>query len=616
MSCVGGIKEEFLTEAFRQLEELDREGYTVITKDHYEELVDGPRATAVAEPQTVVLAGPNTPQAWTGTDVDANAVLSVTDEDRKQVAIPTEEFLRLMLMQNPGSEDLVAMARGQAEKKVEFPKFNWDYTPNRYVGQGRTAAHVFWFVVHTTEGWYRDAYNIFKNPGGAQAGPHVNTMRDLPMPNGVDRMCPDSEGSFTEGHRTYNLYSDSLEQSDYFADGRNPFTEETYELNGHLFAYYAQKSVHDLPLQIGFRQSSDYMRGEKGTGTRAGIIGHHHVPYPSTHWDPGPTYDFEKTIFYAKQVLEGKEPDKPLPPKPKPETKYKKYTLIRPDTKWAEERAEFFMEKFPDLVGEVIDNGPQGREISAKALSNPKVGEVVAICLGAKAVPLLDGEARRAMEAYSRDVCDVWEARNKQETFECFEEIVEREGSPALEEYRRRFGGRSKPEAAGIIDRYFADKPHYPHNGQEIVEEAKRAGLELIVGCGLIEHEGAGAQNIFGCDFGAGYRGRPPYCNDLVTKDRLQALLRNVEADGGSNGVGQTQLTYPPFIYEAERLGGAHLTRWQLRVGFTLVASYIRKYGLREGLGAYNAGESNRRSVLNTYVPKVEAAIAGWRERL
>lgn len=620
MGCIGGIKPEFLSEAFQQMLELDRDGYTVITRDHYDELVDGPRATAAAEPQTVVLAPPNVPAAWIEAGGGTEAITSATDEERTQIAIPTEEFLRLMLMQNPESQDLVEMARDQAEKRVEFPKFNWDYTPNRYENQGRTAAHVFWFIVHTTEGSYQSAYDIFKNPA-TQAGPHVNTMRNLPMPSGVDRMAKDSEGVWTAGHLTYNKGSDQLEQSDYFADGRVPFTEETYKLNGHLFAYYAQKSVHDMPLQIGFRQSQDYMKGEKGTGTKPGIIGHHHVPWPSTHWDPGPDYDFEKTLFYAKQAIEGRDPSKPLPPEPKPEPRekeYKQYTLVRPDTPWAKDRAEFFIEKFPDKVGEVVGDEASGGEISEKALKHPKVGEVVAVCLGVQAKTMLAPDARKAMDTYPRDTCDVWDATSTQESFECFEEIAEREegSTKALEEYREKFGGTAKPAVAGIIDRYFVDKPYYPNNGREIVEEARRAGLDLAVACGLIEHEGAGAQHIFGCDYGSSYRGSPPYCNDAVTRERVVALIKNISGGGGSNGIGQTQLTYPPFIYEAERMGGAHVTRNLLRVGFQILAGDMKRYGLREGLGAYNAGASNRRSVLNTYVPKVEACIAGWRNRL
>ena len=70
-------------------------------------------------------------------------------------------------------------------------------------------------------------------------------------------------------------------------------------------------------------------------------------------------------------------------------------------------------------------------------------------------------------------------------------------------------------------------------------------------------------------------------------------LLEHVDDGGGSNGVGLTQLTYPPLILDAEEMGGAHLPRFQLRVGFRVLKDYLDRYSLRRAVGSYNGGESN-----------------------
>src|SRR4051794_35266680 len=105
--------------------------------------------------------------------------------------------------------------------------------------------------------------------------------------------------------------------------------------------------------------------------------------------------------------------------------------------------------------------------------------------------------------------------------------------------------------------------------GRVIVEEARRAGLDLAVACALVEQE-SGGRNIFGCDHGD-VGGQPPYCNQEVTQERVQALI----ASPYSNGVGLTQLTYYAYVDEAEKLGGAHIPANQCRVGFGIIKDYL-----------------------------------------
>ena len=85
-------------------------------------------------------------------------------------------------------------------------------------------------------------------------------------------------------------------------------------------------------------------------------------------------------------------------------------------------------------------------------------------------------------------------------------------------------------------------------------------------------------RNIIGHDPGG------PHPGERVTHEKVRDVLRARV----SNGVGLTQLTYKPFIARAEELGGAHLPKYQLRVGFKVVADLVRQHGLVTGLARYN----------------------------
>lgn len=114
-----------------------------------------------------------------------------------------------------------------------------------------------------------------------------------------------------------------------------------------------------------------------------------------------------------------------------------------------------------------------------------------------------------------------------------------------------------------------------------VIEEAERAGLGLANALAMLEKEtGIPQRNIFGCDHGPGVA----FCHENVTEAKVKQLI----ASGRANGVGWTQLTFPPFVHEAERLGGAHKPRIQMRVGFKVLADNIRRLGQQDGFRAYN----------------------------
>ena len=90
-----------------------------------------------------------------------------------------------------------------------------------------------------------------------------------------------------------------------------------------------------------------------------------------------------------------------------------------------------------------------------------------------------------------------------------------------------------------------------------IVWEARRARVPISWLFALIEQE-TGFRNVFGCDWGPGRA----YCHEAVTREKVQALLRS----GLANGVGPGQLTSPEYVRRADRYGGAHVPRHNIRV--------------------------------------------------
>lgn len=143
-----------------------------------------------------------------------------------------------------------------------------------------------------------------------------------------------------------------------------------------------------------------------------------------------------------------------------------------------------------------------------------------------------------------------------------------------------------------------------------IILEARRTGIPLSLAFALVETE-SGFRNIFGADRGSILK------HEKVTKKKVDRLLRFVAAGGPSNGVGLTQLTYPPFIKQANAAGGAHLPKYQLRVGFGALRDKIARHGgrVRPALAMYNAGRADSPVGLS-YADKVVAKQRRWHQVL
>jgi hypothetical protein len=115
-----------------------------------------------------------------------------------------------------------------------------------------------------------------------------------------------------------------------------------------------------------------------------------------------------------------------------------------------------------------------------------------------------------------------------------------------------------------------------------VIEEAERARLPLRFAMAMLEKEtGIPQRNVFGCDQGEGRA----FCHEKVTEAKVKAL----RSSGLTNGVGWTQLTFAPFVAEADRLGGAHKPRFQMRVGFKVLKDNMEREGsAQQGFRAFN----------------------------
>jgi hypothetical protein len=151
-------------------------------------------------------------------------------------------------------------------------------------------------------------------------------------------------------------------------------------------------------------------------------------------------------------------------------------------------------------------------------------------------------------------------------------------------------------------------KKHGAQQSLRIIREARAAGLPISMAFALCEKE-SDFRNVFGHDKGGMYHGQQ------VTPERVGHMLREVAKGQVSNGVGFTQLTSEGFIRQAEKLGGAHVVKYQLRVAFKLLAYLIGKHGPVKGCAAYNAGEGGWRNGMG-YSQDLRSKQDIWHKRL
>ena len=146
-----------------------------------------------------------------------------------------------------------------------------------------------------------------------------------------------------------------------------------------------------------------------------------------------------------------------------------------------------------------------------------------------------------------------------------------------------------------------------------VVREAKRSNVPASLICAVLQIE-TGFRNVFGHDNVRNPIKSPPRpAPDLeVTEDRYRSYLHHRHLGQGNQGVGPMQLTSPGLQDRADKLGGTWRPGPNIRVGVELLASNIKRLGLREGVRAYNgSGDAAER-----YATKVLELERVWRSRL
>lgn len=123
---------------------------------------------------------------------------------------------------------------------------------------------------------------------------------------------------------------------------------------------------------------------------------------------------------------------------------------------------------------------------------------------------------------------------------------------------------------------------------------AHEAGIPLSLACALLTQETGGGANEWGHDptiFVGGYDAlHGVHYGEIVTHDAYLAYKaqRGPTGAGGMQGVGPCQLTYYSYQDEADACGGCWNPLANMLVGFKLLASNIKRDGLRAGIAAYN----------------------------
>ena len=140
------------------------------------------------------------------------------------------------------------------------------------------------------------------------------------------------------------------------------------------------------------------------------------------------------------------------------------------------------------------------------------------------------------------------------------------------------------------------------------IRAAKAAKLPLALACAFLEQESGGGRNVFGHDptifVGAG----------AVTKAKYLAYKAKRRASGNRQmqGVGPMQLTWWTFQDAADAEGGCWMPYANMLIGFRLAAEKIRRYGMVEGIKAYNGSGP----AADRYSASVRARADKWALKL
>jgi hypothetical protein len=159
---------------------------------------------------------------------------------------------------------------------------------------------------------------------------------------------------------------------------------------------------------------------------------------------------------------------------------------------------------------------------------------------------------------------------------------------------------------AGTVD---VLKQHGIMRPKEVVELAALAGLELAAAATLLQKESGGGTNVYGHD--AVETGGFYDKGGQVTAANYKQYKAH-RSQFGAQGVGPTQLTYPPFQDRADARGGCFDWRVNALVGFEILSGNITALGVRKGFRAFNGSGP----AAEKYADDAMAKLRVWRDRL
>jgi len=138
-----------------------------------------------------------------------------------------------------------------------------------YTNDSRGSNDIDTIVIHVCEGYYNGSISWFKNPSAKCSAHYVIRSSD----GQITQMVKEEDIAWHAGNWSYNCKSIGIEHEGFcYNNPQKWFTEAMYQESAKLVRDIARRN--NIPLD------------------RQHIIGHNQVPYPSTHTDPGPSWDW------------------------------------------------------------------------------------------------------------------------------------------------------------------------------------------------------------------------------------------------------------------------------------------------------------------------------------
>ncbi|MBI3046847.1 MAG: N-acetylmuramoyl-L-alanine amidase, partial [Acidobacteria bacterium] len=147
----------------------------------------------------------------------------------------------------------------------------------------RASRRIDRVIIHTVEGSYQGCIAWFRNPAARASAHYV-----VSFGGAITQMVADHDIAWHAGNWSYNERAVGIEHEGYA--GRNLWTMDQYRASAALTRFLCEH--YGIPKDRGH------------------IIAHKDVPYPNTHWDPGPHFDWG---LYLRLVNGGPPPTNPGP---------------------------------------------------------------------------------------------------------------------------------------------------------------------------------------------------------------------------------------------------------------------------------------------------------------